>query len=290
MSSPRKRGSCWNNPDSIPAFAGMTIQQNNRRRLWGRRMTRGLGKARTLAYERLMPVIGIAVDKDAKNINPFSFFEDILPSPAAPPARLPLPIGERVGVRGERLGTTQQEFILEIGFGNGEHLIALMDQYSDAFYIGAEPFLNGIAAFLNDMGDRPKNNIRVFPDDAMLLVNVLADESIDKIYALNPDPWPKKRHHKRRLINRENLDQFARVLKPGGSLIMATDVDDLAEWMVTQSANHKAFEWTAENSKDWQTPPAEWTETRYAFKGKKAGRRQSFLIFKKTCKTHKKNI
>ena len=246
--------------------------------------------------ETIMPVVAISDDKitASKNLDPASLFEK--------------PFGE---------------IWFEIGFGNGEHLVALKEKYTDTAFLGAEPFVNGMANFLKLLHDRhPERspakplakqdevegssyypngkdpsaslrstrddglkNIRVFMDDAMLLARSLTDRSLDRIYVLNPDPWPKLRHHKRRIISQTNLDEFARVLKPGGRLVMATDVDDLAEWMVTQCMNHPSFEWLAESAKDWQTPPAEWTETRYAFKGKQAGRRQTFLVFKTLAKT-----
>lgn len=175
------------------------------------------------------------------------------------------------------------QYMLEIGFGNGEHLTALLRAFPDIGFIGAEPYLNGMAAFLKDINEPSiPNNIRVLMNDAMMIAKSLKPETLDKIYVLNPDPWPKKRHHKRRIINQDNLDTFARILKPGGNLVMATDVDDLAEWMVTQCTMHPALTWTATSKNDWQTPPPEWIETRYAFKGRTAGRRQTFLVFEKT--------
>jgi tRNA (guanine-N7-)-methyltransferase len=167
----------------------------------------------------------------------------------------------------------------EIGFGNGEHLNALMEKYPDVGFFGAEPFTNGMASFLKRIKD-PKN-IRVLMDDAMKLANSFKDSSLDKIYILNPDPWPKKRHHKRRIVSRENLDQFARILKTGGELIMATDVDELAEWMVSTTYAHPCFSWTARSPSDWKNPPIEWILTRYAEKGIAAGRKQTFLVFRK---------
>jgi len=169
----------------------------------------------------------------------------------------------------------------EIGFGNGEHLAGLMERYPERRFIGAEPFINGMSAFLKLIRDVPHDNIRVWMDDAILLIDAMPDEYLDGIYVLNPDPWPKKRHHKRRIISQENLTKFARVLKAGGQLIMASDVDDLSEWMVTQASNHDAFEWTATRADDWRLTPPEWIKTRYEEKGEKAGRKQSYLFFKK---------
>lgn len=171
---------------------------------------------------------------------------------------------------------------LEIGFGNGEHLKGLMERHPDHFYIGAEPFINGMSAFLKSIVQMPHNNIRVWMDDAIILVDAMPDQYLDGIYVLNPDPWPKRRHHKRRIISQENLTKFARVLKPGGALIMATDVPDLAEWMVTQASIHPAFSWTAERADDWRVMPDDWIKTRYEEKGAQAGRRQSYLVFVKS--------
>jgi tRNA (guanine-N7-)-methyltransferase len=118
-------------------------------------------------------------------------------------------------------------------------------------------------------------------DDAMLLVHALEDACLDEIYILNPDPWPKKRHHKRRIVSQANLDEFARILKPGGTLIMTTDVPDLAEWMVTQATLHPSFHWTAQSARDWKTPPADWIPTRYETKGAKGAESMVYLIFER---------
>jgi len=234
--------------------SSVNFNSPDKRRLWGRRVGRPLKKDRLDALDNILPVVAIPKDKItvARNLDPAALFSK--------PFR---------------------EFWFEIGFGNGEHLAALKNNYLDVGFIGAEPFVNGMANLLKDLTDKPLDNIRVFMDDAMLVVRSLTDSSLERIYILNPDPWPKVRHHKRRIVSQNNLTEFARVLKPGGRLVLATDVDALAEWMVTESMNHPAFEWTANSAKDWQTPPSEWIETRYAFKGKQAGRRQTFLVFRK---------
>lgn len=168
---------------------------------------------------------------------------------------------------------------MEVGFGNGEHLAALMDRYPDTAFLGVEPFVSGLSMFLKSIQDKRQTHIRVFSDDAMLLADHLPESCLDGIYILNPDPWPKKRHHKRRIVSTRNLDRMARVLKKGGKLIMATDVDDLADWMVTKAFGHSAFTWDAERAEDWRTPPADWIETRYEAKGRQAGRHQTYLFF-----------
>lgn len=168
---------------------------------------------------------------------------------------------------------------LEIGFGTGEHLSALMERNPQNAYIGAEPFINGMSAFLKDIEDVPKERIRVHMDDAMMVANSLTDNSLDGIYVLNPDPWHKKRHHKRRIISQDNLDCFARILKPGTQLIMSTDVPDLADWMVTQASMHPAFEWEAQRADDWRIPPEDWITTAYATKNAKNSDRMVYLFF-----------
>ena len=135
------------------------------------------------------------------------------------------------------------------------------------------------APSLYEIRDEAHDNIRVWQDDAVMLVDGLVDACLDGIYILNPDPWPKKRHHRRRIINAENLTRFARILKPGGQLILSTDVDDLANWMTVQTANHPAFAYQAERADDWRKPPAGWIATKYERKGAAAGRRQTYLSF-----------
>lgn len=172
----------------------------------------------------------------------------------------------------------------EIGFGSGEHLIGLMKQNPDIHMIGAEPFINGMANFLHalDREKLPEDKIRVWMNDAILLAERLPGASLERIYVLNPDPWPKKRHHKRRIINQESLTLFARLLKPGGLLIMSTDVSDLADWMIAQASQHPAFEWMAKKADDWRIMPDDWIPTRYEGKGKAKGREQVYLYCQKT--------
>ncbi len=226
------------------------------KRVYGRRQSRPLNTSRKEAVDALLPVLSIPEEllTEEGNLNPETLFS-----------------------------TSKPETWLEIGFGNGEFLHALLNRHKDVNFIGVEPFVNGMAAFLKSINDeREMNNIRVLMDDAMILAESLEAESLERIYVLNPDPWPKTRHHKRRIINQDNLDQFSRILKPGGLLTMATDVDDLAEWMVTQVSIHPDFTWTARSKSDWETPPAGWPLiTRYATKGLNAGRTQRYLVFER---------
>lgn len=183
----------------------------------------------------------------------------------------------------ELFGKPAMPLWFEIGFGSGEHLIGLMKQNPDIYMIGAEPFINGMANFLFalDQEKLPQDRIRVWMDDAIALAERLPDRSLERIYVLNPDPWPKKRHHKRRIINQENLTTFARILKPGSMLVMSTDVSDLADWMVTEASLHPDFQWTARKADDWRLMPQDWIPTRYEGKGKSKGGQQVYLMFER---------
>ncbi len=173
---------------------------------------------------------------------------------------------------------TPQEIWLEIGFGNGDSLAAWHKQYPDIGFIGCEPFVNGVSNLCKLIADDDLTNIRIWPEMAQPLIDALSDASIDRIYLLNPDPWPKKRHVKRRFIQQEMLSQLARILKPGGMLVMTTDHAVLAEWMLEQVIQHSAFEGQAST-----TPPEGWLTTRYEGKGQVAGREQVYMKFKKIC-------
>lgn len=156
-----------------------------------------------------------------------------------------------------------KNYFLEIGFGGGEHLVHQALHHCDAGIIGCEPYINGIAALLKNIQDHKLRNVRIFPQDARLLIEKLPDACLDKVFILYPDPWPKARHHKRRLISKEFLDSLARVMKTGAELRLATDHEDYATWMLERLLVHPSFKWTAKTCDDWLTPPADWIPTRY---------------------------
>ncbi len=227
-----------------------------RRNVHGRRLGRPLSPARKNAMDKLLPQLKIA-EADymtAGKLMPNSLFAD-----------------------------QDAPVWFEIGFGSGEHLRHVMRQEQDTNFIGAEPYINGMSAFLKDVleEDLSTERLRVHMDDALLLVDAFADHSLDGIYILNPDPWHKYRHHKRRIVRPATLDKYARVLKKGGKLVMTSDVANLSEWMCMQAANHPAFTWTAQKNTDWQDAPEGWQSTRYENKGRDAGRYQSYLIFER---------
>lgn len=173
-----------------------------------------------------------------------------------------------------------EKTIFEIGFGNGERLAEMMRRHPENNYVAAEAFINGVSAFLIEDGIKEAKNLRVRPDDAIPLVKSLADNSIDALYILNPDPWHKTRHHKRRIVNADNLDEFTRILKPNASLILSTDVPDLSEWMISHAVRHKNLLWEANAKSDWQIPPENWIKTRYETKGAKGAASMQYMIFK----------
>jgi tRNA (guanine-N7-)-methyltransferase len=157
----------------------------------------------------------------------------------------------------------QNQIWLEIGFGGGEHLAHQAELHPHAQFIGCEPYINGIAGLLSHIEKNKLNNIRIYSDDARDLVAALPDASLERVFILYPDPWPKTRHNKRRIISTEFLDSLARVMKSGAELRLATDSADYATWMLERLLAHPAFEWMARTSDDWLNPPEEWIPTRY---------------------------
>lgn len=170
---------------------------------------------------------------------------------------------------------------LEIGFGNGEHMVGMAEKEPKSGFIGCEPFLNGYSALLKDVLAKDIANIRVWPDDARPLIDQLPDASIERCFVLFADPWPKKRHASRRFIGPENLPRLARIIKPGGTLIAATDDMTLARHTLWHGTHCDDFEWTAEKAEDWLMPPEDWVPTRYEQKAIKAGRKPCYFTFKR---------
>ncbi len=152
---------------------------------------------------------------------------------------------------------------LEVGFGAGEHLVWQAEQNPGVGLIGCEPYLNGVAKCLAHIERVGLTNVRLFTDDARLLMAALPARSLSRAFVLFPDPWPKTRHHKRRFVRRENLDRLAELMLPGAELRLATDDPSYLPWMVEHAGTHPAFEWLAEGPADWRGRPADWPATRY---------------------------
>ncbi len=152
---------------------------------------------------------------------------------------------------------------LEIGFGGGEHMAAQAAAHPDILLIGAEPFQNGVASAVRHVDERRLSNVRIHDGDVRELLSRLPDASLARVFILFPDPWPKARHRKRRLIQPETVAELARVLKPGGRLRFASDWADYVDWALERIAANPAFRWTAEGAADWRKPPADHITTRY---------------------------
>ncbi|MEM7527627.1 MAG: tRNA (guanosine(46)-N7)-methyltransferase TrmB [Pseudomonadota bacterium] len=170
---------------------------------------------------------------------------------------------------------------LEIGFGGGEHMIAQAAANPDIGIIGCEPFVNGVAMLLSAIERAGVGNLRVHAGDARDLMDVLPEASVDRAFLLYPDPWPKKRHWKRRFINPDQLDQLARVLRPGAHFRVATDIEDYVRHTLEQMQRDPHFTWCAEGPTDWRTPWPDWPGTRYEAKALREGRRPHYLTFQR---------
>ncbi|KQR77921.1 tRNA (guanine-N7)-methyltransferase [Rhizobium sp. Leaf384] len=171
---------------------------------------------------------------------------------------------------------------VEIGFGGGEHLIHRAVEQPMTGFIGVEPFVNSMAKLVGRIDEVGARNIRLYDDDATQVLDWLPAESIDQIDLLYPDPWPKRKHWKRRFVSSVNLDRFARVLKPGGLFCFASDIDSYVNWTLLHCRDHAAFDWPARNASDWLTPYETWPSTRYEAKARREGRSSAYLTFVRT--------
>ncbi len=218
-------------------------------RVYGRRRGRPLRQGRRRLTESLLPQLAITLPQ-AGALDPKLLF------PTPPPA-----------------------VWLEIGFGAGEHLAAQAEQHRTIGFIGCEVFENGVARLVGDIARRGLENIRIFADDVRPLLDCLKPASIGRVFILFPDPWPKQRHHKRRLVARATLDRLAIVMQPGAELRLATDDRDYLAWMLEHLTGHPAFAWAARGPADWRERAPDWPATRYEEKARAAGRIPVFLRF-----------
>jgi len=178
-------------------------------------------------------------------------------------------------------GFTPREVHLEIGFGGGEHLAQRARETPDIAFLGCEPFINGVAKLLAVMDGEGLANIRIRAGDAREVLEALPPASLQRIYVLYPDPWPKRRQWKRRFIAEETIAAFARVLDIGGEVRFATDIDGYAGWTLARFLAAKEFEWLAMAADDWRRPWAGWTPTRYEAKARIEGRPSAYLTFRR---------
>jgi tRNA (guanine-N7-)-methyltransferase len=213
-----------------------------RLRWYGRRHSRKLRGGRRALIQDMLPRVRLAVPRDGGGLDASVLF-----------------------------GGPMAEIWLEIGFGGGEHLAAQAQAHPDIGMIGCEPYVNGVASLLAIMERDGLGNIRIFDDDARLLLDSLAEASIGRAYLLFSDPWPKKKHHKRRVLSREILDTLARLLKDGAELRFASDHMGYVRWTLERTTRHPCFRWLAGSRRDWQQRPADGYETRYEAKAAAAG-------------------
>jgi tRNA (guanine-N7-)-methyltransferase len=174
-----------------------------------------------------------------------------------------------------------KEVWLEIGFGSGEHLLWQAKRHTEVGFIGCEPFVNGLATLLGAVESHGLANIRVHDGDAREALPWLPDRSVARGFILFPDPWPKKRQLKRRLISPATIKELARVLAPGAELRFASDSGDYAAQVLLLMCQNGEFDWLAERVSDWRERPADWPETRYERKALSEGRKPVYLSFRR---------
>lgn len=170
---------------------------------------------------------------------------------------------------------------LEIGFGAGEHLVWQARNHPDIGFIGCEPYINGVAKVLAAVESEGLGNLRLHADDARDVLSWLPASSIDRVFILFPDPWPKQRHRKRRFVNPENVETLARIMKPGAELRFATDIGDYVRTALHALVTGGKFAWSARSADDWRKRTDDWPETRYERKARAAGRRCYYFRFER---------
>ncbi len=218
--------------------------------LYGRRQGRRLRPGQRRRFESEFPALELRLPAHEGRLDPGALFD-------APPG----------GVW------------LEVGFGAGEHLLAQAEANPHVGFIGCEPYLNGVAALARGVRERGLGNVRILRDDARMLLRRLPDRSLARAFVLFPDPWPKKRHRKRRFVSAPVLTELARTLDVGAELRIASDDGGYIAWTLWHVLQHGGFDWTARRAADWRERPADWPATRYEAKATRAGRRCAYLRF-----------
>lgn len=220
-----------------------------RRKFYGRRQGRPLRDSRKRLIEDLLP--RLAIHLDGSEIDPTTLFRD------------------------------KKDIWLEIGFGGGEHMAAQAAAHPDVGYIGCEIFINGIASGLAHIDAQKLENVRLYAEDARDLLAALTPRSLDRLFLLFPDPWPKTRHAARRFINQANLDRVAELLKPGAEFRIGSDDPTYVAWTMMHMSRRKDFIWLAERSSDWLERPADWPASRYEQKALRQGRTPHYFIYQR---------
>ncbi len=224
-------------------------ERTARRRLFGRRQGRSLSPRQRRLYEQLLPALRVD------------------------------PANERIREPASLFGAPVEAVWLEIGFGGGEHLVWQARNNRSTGIIGCEPFINGVAKLLCAVEEYGLENVALHDDDALDILTALPEGSVARIFLLFPDPWPKKRHHKRRLINGETVNLMARALCAGGELRIASDDAGYVFWILRHLVHHGDFHWRANAPGDWRERPRDWPETRYEQRARRLGLKPVFLSF-----------
>jgi len=168
---------------------------------------------------------------------------------------------------------------LELGFGGSEHLIWQAENNPDTLVIGAEPFLNGVAKAVSSIDDKNLENVRLYMGDGREVMDALPDGSLSRMFVLFPDPWPKARHNKRRIITPEFLSEVYRLVKPGGVFRFGSDIIDYVDWTLTRVKAHGGFHFEPAAKEDWLVRPEDWPQTRYEAKAIREGRTCHYFEF-----------
>lgn len=192
-----------------------------------------------------------------------------------------VPVDETLAKPQALFSHAPKEVWLEIGFGGGEHLAEQAARNPDVGLIGCEPFVNGVAKLLSEVEERALSNVRIHANDARDVLERLGDAMISRAFLLFPDPWHKKRHHKRRFVSAETLDELARVMVDGGEFRVATDIKHYCRWTLREIRDHGVFTWTAEKPSDWRVRGEDWPGTRYEAKAIREGRQPVYLKFRR---------
>jgi tRNA (guanine-N7-)-methyltransferase len=174
-----------------------------------------------------------------------------------------------------------EDIWFEIGFGGAEHLIWQAVNHPHVAVLGAEPFEPGVAKALTAADEQSLENLRLHHGDARDILGALADNSLGKLFVLFPDPWPKSKHHKRRLINEAFIAEAHRVLKPGGEFRFGSDIIHYIDWALTRIHRHGGFDWQPSSQSDWRVRGEDWPQTRYLAKALREGRSGHFFTFLK---------
>lgn len=222
------------------------------RRFHGRRHGRPLRPGQKQLLDRDLPRLAVPVPEAGTSLDPTALF-----------------------------GRPVRDVWLEIGFGGGEHLAWQAEQHRDIGFIGCEPFVNGQATLLRAVRDRDLDNIRVFAEDARFLLDALPANSLGRVFILFPDPWPKTRHHRRRIIQHPVLDRLAVLMRPGAELRLATDHVGYLRWMLAHMIRRPDFTWLAQGPDDWRQRPDDWPPTRYETKAVQQGIRCTYLRYRR---------